>query len=131
MKNLGLRVQLGHPPGEKCPLPKHTWGDDFVVIDVDAVHTLGLDYCACGASAKTEVDQLLERRLYPATVENPKTAASFRVLEMFELLQYESKISPFEVWKALSRLTDNTGLSVVKVRTSLAFRRLVFISTGP
>lgn len=116
LKDLGLRLQLGHPPGEVCPLPHQAWGDDFVIVDVDAVHTLGVDYCHCGATSKSEVDQLLERRLYPATVENPKTAATFRVLEVFEIMQYESKVSPFELWKAISRLTDNTGLRTVRVR---------------
>lgn len=115
---MGLRLQLGHPPGERCRLPQQAWGDDFIIIDVDQVHTLGVDYCACGATSKCEVEQLLERRLYPATVENPKTAATFRVLEFFEILQYESKVSPFELWKTLARLTDNTGLVVVKVRMS-------------
>lgn len=117
LKSMGFRVQLGHPCGSRCPLPQQAWGDDFLVIDVDAVHTLSVNYCGCGATSNSQVQQLLERRWYPATVENPKTAASFRVLELFEILQYESKVSPFELWKALSRLTDNTGLAVVKVRS--------------
>ncbi|KAF5340049.1 hypothetical protein D9611_012394 [Ephemerocybe angulata] len=132
LKSLGLRIQLGHPPGEICPLPDMAWGDDFVVIDCDAVHLVGVDYCRCGATDKSQVEQLLERRLYPATTENPKTAATFRVLEVFELLQYESKVSPFELWKALARLTDNTGLAPSKVTgvsrnlDSLSVRRTHF-----
>lgn len=112
---MGYRLQLGHPAGDQCPLPQQAFRDDFTIINIDQVHTLGLDYCGCGHSTLSQVQQLLERRLYPATVENPKTAATFRVLEMFELLQYESKVSPFELWKTLSRMTDNTGMFVVKV----------------
>jgi hypothetical protein len=59
---------------------------------------------------------LLERRLYPATVVNPKTAATFRALELFELLQYESKLSTYEFYQTISRLTDNTGTCEPKVR---------------
>ncbi|KAJ3533340.1 hypothetical protein NMY22_g7373 [Coprinellus aureogranulatus] len=64
----------------------------------DAVHYVGLDYCACGHSGKSQVEQLLERRLYPATLANPKTAATFR--------------SP----GSICRLTDNTGLQTIKDR---------------
>ncbi|KAF6746394.1 hypothetical protein DFP72DRAFT_823183 [Ephemerocybe angulata] len=116
LKATGLRIQLGHPPGERCPLNEATWADDFVIIDCDAVHSVGLDFCRCGATSKSHIEQLLERRLYPATVSNPKTAATFRALELFELLQYEAKISPFEFFKAIARLTDNTGLSPAKDR---------------
>ena len=80
------------------------------------VHAVGVDYCACGRTGKSQVEQLLERRFYPTTVANPKTAATFRALEMFELLQYESKITPYEFFNTVSRLTDNTGLCLPKVR---------------
>ncbi|KAJ2935945.1 hypothetical protein H1R20_g1150, partial [Candolleomyces eurysporus] len=116
LKSLGLRIQLGHPAGKRCPRPIKTWGDDFVIIDCDQIHSVGLDYCGCGDSSKGQVEQLLERRLYPATVVNPKTAATFRVLELFELLQYESKLSTYEFYQAVSRLTDNTGLQGIKDR---------------
>ncbi|KAF6740893.1 hypothetical protein DFP72DRAFT_996362 [Ephemerocybe angulata] len=124
LKSLGLRIQLGHPPGELCPKPDTAWGDDFIIIDIDGVHTLGVDYCACGCSTKSQVIQLLERRLYPATTINPKSAATFRVLEIFELLQYESKVSPYELYNSISRLTDNTGIGEVKDRYP-SFLRMV------
>lgn len=78
---------------------------------------MNLSYCGCGATPKSQAEQLLERRLYPATVVNPKTAATFRVLELFEILQYESKLSTYEFYQTISRLTDNTGLHEPKVRT--------------
>lgn len=115
LKSLGLRVQLGHPPGEECLARAKAFNDDFVVIDCDVVHEIALDYCECGFTRKSQVEQLMDRRLYPATLDNPKTAATFRCLEMFEILQYESKITPFEFYKAVARLTDNTGLCPVKV----------------
>ncbi|KAF6747271.1 hypothetical protein DFP72DRAFT_822007, partial [Ephemerocybe angulata] len=115
LKATGLRIQLGHPPGERCPLNEAMWADDFVIIDCDVVHSVGLDFCRCGTTSKSHVEQLLEHRLYATTVSNPKTAATFRVLELFELLQYEANISPFEFFKAIACLTDNTGLSPAKV----------------
>lgn len=88
---------------------------------------MNLDYCGCGA--KSQVEQLLERRLYPATVVNPKTAATFRVLELFELLQYESKLSTYEFYQTISRLTDNTGLREPKVWNRLHWLVQIWVSS--
>ncbi|KAJ3531990.1 hypothetical protein NMY22_g7930 [Coprinellus aureogranulatus] len=116
LKALGVRIQLGHQPGQVCAIPEKAYNDDFVIIDCDMVHNVGLDYCGCGSTSKSQVEQLLERRLYPATIVNPKTAATFRSLELFEMLQYESKLTPYEFYNTLTRLTDNTGLHPVKDR---------------
>ncbi|KAJ2921444.1 hypothetical protein H1R20_g15648, partial [Candolleomyces eurysporus] len=101
LKGLGLRIQLGHRTGEACQVPLKTFNDDFVIVDYD---------------------QLLERRLYPATATNPKTAATFRALEVFELLQYEAKVSVFEFYQTIVRLTDNTGLNEPKNRYTSMLR---------
>jgi len=61
------------------------------------------------------VQQLLRFRLYPATVHNPNTAATFRVLNHFQLLSFESKSSVYEYYQTLVRESDNTGLHKVKV----------------
>ncbi|KAJ3537499.1 hypothetical protein NMY22_g5569 [Coprinellus aureogranulatus] len=116
LKELGLRIQLGHPTGEECRHKQQAKADDFVILDLDGIHEVGLDFCACPTTEFDHVAQLIERRLFPATVLQPKTAAMFRLLEYFEILQYESKISPFEVFTTISRLTDNTGLLEVKDR---------------
>ncbi|KAG6807687.1 hypothetical protein H0H92_006699, partial [Tricholoma furcatifolium] len=116
LKSLGLRFQLGHRPGEPCPNPHPCHNDDFVLLDTSGIHSIGLDFCGCGASTQSHVAQLLRSRLFPATVINPKTAATFSVLKSFELLSYESKVSAFQYYTALSRLTDNTGLKIPKDR---------------
>jgi hypothetical protein len=79
------------------------------------IHTVNLDFCACGASLQSKTVQLLRSRLFPATVDNPRTAVTFRAMELFELLSYVSKVSAFEFYQSLSRLTDNTGINVPKV----------------
>lgn len=53
--------------------------------------------------------QLLRARLYPATISQPKTAATFDVLKTFQLLSFMSKVSAYEFYHSLARLTDNTG----------------------
>ena len=114
LKSLGCRIQLGHSIGEPCPLPSAAYDDSFVIIDSSGIHDVGLDFCGCGTGG-TMVQQLLRFRLYPATVHNPNTAATFRALHHFQLLSFESKCSVYEYYQTLSRESDNTGLRKVKV----------------
>lgn len=106
LKSLGLRIQLGHPIGEACSNPRTT--ETFVVLDANGIHEVGLDFCNC-AQAQERIVQLLRFRLFPATVSEPNTAATFRMLKRFQLLSFMSKISAFEFYQTLVRLTDNTG----------------------
>lgn len=110
LKKIGLRIQLGHRVGEQCSNPSPAAGDDFVVVDGNGIHEVGLDYCSC-EKAQDAVTQLLRVRWYPATTTAPKSAATFNVLEFFQLLSFESKASVFEFYYTLMRRTNNTGIS--------------------
>ena len=114
LKKLGLRIQLGHQFGEKCLNPEHCTIDDFIIIDTHGIHEVGIDFCGCGKSDQRHTVQLLCAKLFLAMIKQPKTAATMRVLELFELLGYESKASAFEFYHTLSRFTDNTGISPPK-----------------
>ncbi|KAJ7720208.1 hypothetical protein DFH07DRAFT_972677 [Mycena maculata] len=46
LRELGLRVQLGHPPGVVCPF-KQVAPHDFVLYDLSGVHEINVDYCGC------------------------------------------------------------------------------------
>lgn len=121
LKGLGLRIQLGHIDSSKCHNPKRASNDDFVVVDSNGVHSVALDFCHCGHSSASPEIQLLRSRWYPATGGNPKSAATFRVLEIFHILSFESKCSGFEFYNALSRLTDNSGVHPEKVGCLMLF----------
>ncbi|KAJ7053673.1 hypothetical protein C8F01DRAFT_1374953 [Mycena amicta] len=111
LKSLGLRVQLGHwhEAGSICGSPQPAYKDDFVVIDVNGVHEIGLDFCGCFSSG-AQTTQLLRAGLYPATSKHPRTAATIRVLRHFHFAFVESKCSAYDFFNALAHLTDNTGL---------------------
>jgi hypothetical protein len=114
LKDLGLRVQLGHPIGECCLLPERAFNDDFTLIDTNGIHAIGLDFCGC-EKAQTRAKQLLRAALFPATTSDPRTAATFRILEHYHLLSFESKVSGYQFYHSIARLTDNTGLCPRKV----------------
>ncbi|KAG2040473.1 hypothetical protein BDR03DRAFT_830696, partial [Suillus americanus] len=108
LKALGFHFQLGHPIGIRCINPKSASNNDFVVLDCNGVHEVGLDFCGC-ESAQPHITQLLRVRLFPSTTTDPKSAATFRVLEYFQMLSFESKASVWEFYNTVARLTDNTG----------------------
>ena len=108
LKQINLRIQLGHSLGDPCVNPRRAPGDAFVVIDVNGIHEVALDFCECHRM-EDHPKQLLRARWFPATVSSPQTAATFNLLEYFQLLTFESKASVFEYLNSLSRRTDNTG----------------------
>ncbi|KAG2138229.1 hypothetical protein BD769DRAFT_1626642 [Suillus cothurnatus] len=123
LKSLGLRIQLGHTFGQKCPNPRHAFNDNFVVMDSYSIHEVLLDFCDC-VEAESHTQQLLRIAWFPSTTADPKTAATFRLLEEFHLLSFESKVSAYEFYSALARRTNNTGLAPVKDRYE-SFMRMI------
>jgi len=108
-------VQLGHYPGNICPNPHRAFNDEFVVIDSHGIHCVALDFCNC-STAKSHSQQLLRASWFPSTSDNPRTAATFRVLQQYHLLSLESKVSAYGFYHSLARRSDNTGLMPAKVR---------------
>ncbi|KAJ7763723.1 hypothetical protein B0H16DRAFT_1661737 [Mycena metata] len=106
---LGLVVQLGHPPGFACPTA-HPADKDFVVIDVTGVHTVRLNFCQCDARILHR-QQLMRVRLWPATVHNPQTCATFAVVQLFQILNCLGKVSAHDFVRSLELLTNNDGLT--------------------
>ncbi|KAG6819306.1 hypothetical protein H0H93_013169 [Arthromyces matolae] len=107
LKAIGLCLQLGHPPEDTCPNPVSV--DDFVILHVNGVHSVLVQFCDCSTSLERPI-QLLRSRLFPASTIYPQTAATFELLKLFQLLSFMSKISAVEFYQTLVRLTDNTGL---------------------
>lgn len=105
---------MGHGIGDSCSNPEPSYDDNFTVIDVKGIHLIHLDYCGCETAQARHI-QLLRMSWYPATTSAPRTAATFRVLEHFQLLTFESKASGFAIYNALARSTDNTGTATPPV----------------
>ena len=106
LRHLGLRIQLGHGTNSHCRNPQTARGNGFVVIHTNGIHVVSLDFCAC-ETAPSLIEQLLRSRLFPCRSKSPRSAATFQVLRNFQLISFESKITAFEFYNALSRLTSN------------------------
>lgn len=109
LQELGLRVQFGHADGSTCPCPE-PGPSDFTVIHVNKIHKVNIDFCHCPKSiAKPHWEQLMLNEWLPATIDRPKTASTFRVLEHFHILSHRGKITAYDYYTTLKKLTDNIG----------------------
>ncbi|KAJ7650554.1 hypothetical protein FB45DRAFT_730946 [Roridomyces roridus] len=104
LPGVGLVYQLGHG-GFPCQKPRAV--NHMVVLDSTGVFTLDVHYCGCRPWDDTSnVDQLLDNGWYPATIIDPATCATFRVLEEFRLLNVVGNISAHDYIGTLERLSD-------------------------
>ncbi|KAJ6575811.1 hypothetical protein B0H10DRAFT_1837609 [Mycena sp. CBHHK59/15] len=144
LKSLGLRIQLGHGRNGMCPgtLAKRARAaagtanagveegetdakssrDDFCIVASNGIHEVGLDFCTCGLAEDHDI-QLLCARLYPSTITNPSSAATFDVLRAFHLLSLEAKCSAHHFYNSLARRTNNNGVFQPRNRYN-EFRRM-------
>lgn len=108
-------MQLGHRPNERCFNPRFIEG--FTVIHTNGVHSVVLAYCDCpGHHAAGEWrQQLMRRRWFPATHIDPRTAATFQVLNTFHVLTLQGKVTTYDFYAGLEKLTNNAGLGTNKV----------------
>ncbi|GBE81978.1 hypothetical protein SCP_0403540 [Sparassis crispa] len=106
--DLGLRVQLGHPFSQHCPI-KTAGHRDFLVLHVNGIHRIAVNFCDC-QSIPHHI-QLLRAGWWPAMPKEPQTCATFSLLRPFHLLNLQGKVTAYDFYRALEALTDNTGLT--------------------
>ncbi|KAJ7793029.1 hypothetical protein B0H14DRAFT_3498562 [Mycena olivaceomarginata] len=97
LKDLGVRIQLGHPPGVPCSNPEKAWGERLCDHLQPTIDEVGLDYCNCGEREAT-------------------TRTAPLALRRFAHMTLESKCSAYEFYNSLAHETNNTGLDPSRVR---------------
>ncbi|KAF9490826.1 hypothetical protein BDN71DRAFT_1399289, partial [Pleurotus eryngii] len=105
---LGLRIQLGHPRTVACPLVKRGHVD-FVVIHVNGIHLVDVDFCGCPGSLDN-FEQLLDVGWWPSSPLEPQTATTFPLLRLFHNLNLQGCIPPTDFYRALEQLHNAEGL---------------------
>lgn len=114
LRELGLRVQLGHPPGVRC-LFGTAANKDFVLIDTTGIHFLAVDYCGCTHPVVERRQQVMRACWWPATSLDPQTCATFNAIKQFHLLNCLGHVSAYDYLRMLELLTSNDGLIPVPV----------------
>jgi hypothetical protein len=107
LASLGLRVQLGHAPGERCTGPEAATSD-FIILHINGIYQVAIDFCGCeqGFDNGTHEIQLLRAGWFPAMHQRPKTCASLAVLDKFHQETLQSKMTMYDFYKVLEKLMD-------------------------
>ncbi|KAF8215615.1 hypothetical protein K438DRAFT_1560258, partial [Mycena galopus ATCC 62051] len=110
--DLMLRIQLGHPPRNRCLNPQ-AGHSDFVVLHDNSIHQVHINFCDCDQGGHEEpFIQLLCEGWYPATHERPQTVATFQVLDRFHMQTLQAKTTTYDFYTVLERLISNTGVKL-------------------
>ncbi|KAJ7027741.1 hypothetical protein C8F04DRAFT_964879 [Mycena alexandri] len=111
LATLGLRIQLGHNPLERCTAPEPA-RKGFVTLHTNGIHEVELAFCGCerASSAGTPDIQLLRAGWFPATHERPHTAATFAVMDQYQQETCQAKVTMYDFYGVLEKLTGNTGI---------------------
>ena len=117
LRQAGHVLQLGHHPADTCTNPQYST-KTFTIVHTNGIHLVNLAFCGCSEIGHhgTRVQQLLRRRLFPATTLDPQTACTFALLKSAQLLSLQSKLSLFDYYLCIESLTDATGTMGVNVR---------------
>lgn len=113
MKDIGLVVHLNHG-SLRCPTPIAS-DSRLRIIHTNGVHKVAIKYCGCTRAIPHHV-QLLRRGLYLASQELVQTCVSFSLLRLLHLFTLTSKISTYDMYRALERLTANSAVKPPKSR---------------
>lgn len=107
----------------------------MLVLHVNGIHEINIKYCGCAGALPQHI-QLLRRRLYPASQNTIRTCASFELLRMLHMLALTTKSNTYDFYRALEKLTSNTGLDTPKsryralLRMVLQWRHLKLLKRG-
>ncbi|KAF7368983.1 hypothetical protein MVEN_00224700 [Mycena venus] len=99
---------------DKPPRPPQRY--KFTVCDHNGFHTRLIEFCSCIRSDEQHWEQLLAVRLFPSTIQQPKTTFTFNVMKEFQIHSLASKKSAYEYVKALCQLTSNAEPDTVTNR---------------
>jgi hypothetical protein len=103
---------LGHG-GSPCPA---LFGrvSDVTVVSTTGIQRLRICYCCCstsdGLGAVPTYIQLLRTKLFPASYKSPATAFTFECLQLFHILTLQGKLTGFNYYTSLERLTNNSDV---------------------
>ncbi|KAF7296591.1 CxC2 domain-containing protein [Mycena chlorophos] len=108
LKQLGLRVQVGHSTlDDHCSRPRQA-REDFIILHDNGLHHVALDYCGCDRVEEDHL-QLLRSRFFPATTQRIQTCATFACLDRFHAFSLKPKTNGFDFFDTLERLTNGAG----------------------
>ena len=85
----------------------------FLVLHTNGIHDIAIQYCGCDRAIPQYI-QLLHHGFYPAFQFTIKTCVMFALLNLLHKLALTTKASAYDFYRALEKLTVNTGSVIPK-----------------
>ncbi|KAF8202088.1 hypothetical protein K438DRAFT_1581642 [Mycena galopus ATCC 62051] len=106
LKALGIRVLLGHLPGEHCANPE-AGRAVFFILHCSGIHEVAVDFCGCEQRSHVGRPdaQLLRIGWYPASEARLQTCMTLMVLDQFHIMMLRTKTTMYDYYKFLEKLT--------------------------
>lgn len=107
----------------------------MLVLHVNGIHEVNIKYCGCAGAFPQHI-QLLRQRMYPASQITIRTCATFELLRLLHTLALTTKSNTYDFYRALEKMTSNTGLNAPKsryralLRMVLQWRHLKLLKRG-
>lgn len=113
--DIGLKIYLGHKGG-MCPSGKEK---KLTVVDINGIHKCTIVFCCC-IEARGNATQMIDARIFPSTITNPRLGITFRCLKDFHTHTRASKKSAYDYARALERMTNDPSRVTVNVSLYLS-----------
>ncbi|KAK7021051.1 hypothetical protein VNI00_017540 [Paramarasmius palmivorus] len=114
LRDLSLRIQLGHRSGHACD-HREQGHKDFVIMHWNGLHYVNVDFCECSGSPD-RVSQLMEIGWWPTSYKEPQSAATYEVLRNFHITNLQAHIPATDMYSSLEQMVDGTGLKKIPDR---------------
>jgi hypothetical protein len=120
LKDLDYCFYIGH---QHTPCPSASGTRTILVIDVNGLHHLNVQFCTCTEDAQWVQTylQLLRIGWYPASFERPKTAFTFNVLDTYHKIALQGKLNLYDFYSSILQKNDNCGRKKLIVSNVLPF----------
>lgn len=104
LENNSYTIQLPCSKGSfVCKEPTNC--NIVTLVDTNGIHGTRISYCGCNGDPD-RVQQLMDARLFPASVKFPRTLMTFQVLKHYTKHNLASKKSSYDFIRALRALSD-------------------------
>ncbi|KAF7969800.1 hypothetical protein HWV62_25981 [Athelia sp. TMB] len=89
----------------------------FTVLHTNGIHQLAVDFCNCSPAVELRI-QCMRHSWWPASMEKPRSAATFTLLKQFQRLSLQGKLAVYNYYKSQELMTDGSGLEHILMHLS-------------
>jgi len=106
---LGYSFYIGHQH-TPCPSPDSVF-QKILVIDLSGAHYVNVQFCICKERPEwiEHYRQLLRMRWYPASLDRPRTAFTFDLLDTYHKITLQGKLNLYDFYILVMQKSDNRG----------------------